>query len=83
MASTPEGGPQQKALDAANDGSAQQAASDPQAELAAARAQVAENYDLYLRARAELENVRRRGQEEIAKAQKYAIESFAESLVAV
>jgi molecular chaperone GrpE len=85
---TPETGPQGQPLGAANDeGSTQPtppgATVDPQAELAAARTKAAENYDLYLRARAELENVRRRAQEDIAKTQKYAIESFAESLVPV
>lgn len=53
------------------------------AELAAAKAKADENYDLYLRARAETENVRRRAQEEVAKAHKYAIESFAEALIPV
>jgi molecular chaperone GrpE len=52
-------------------------------ELEAALAKANENYDLYLRARAEGENVRRRAQEDIAKAHKFAIESFAESLVPV
>ena len=85
---TPETGPQGQPQGAANDdGSAQptvpETAGDPQAALAAVRSQATENYDLYLRARAELENVRRRAQEEVAKTQKYAIESFAESLVPV
>jgi molecular chaperone GrpE len=91
---TPETEPQGQAVDAANDGSAQSrggssqsaapgATPDPQAELQAARSKAAENYEQYLRARAELENVRRRAQEEIAKTQKYAIEAFAESLVPV
>lgn len=59
------------------------AAPDPAAELTAAQAKAAENYDLFLRARAELENQRRRAQEDIAKTQKYAIESFAEALIPV
>lgn len=79
---TPETEPQGQAVDAANDG-APGAAPDLRAELEAARKQAAENYDLYVRARAELENARRRAQEEIAKAQKYAIEAFAEALVPV
>ena len=37
--------------------------------------------DAYLRAKAEAENTRRRADEEISKARKYAIESFAESLL--
>lgn len=51
--------------------------------LHGAQAKAEENYDLYLRARAEAENARRRSQEELAKAHKYAIESFAEALVPV
>lgn len=60
---------------------------DPQATLeqalAAAQAQVQEHYDNLLRAQAEMENVRRRAQEEVAKARKFGIESFAEGLVPV
>ena len=54
-----------------------------QAELAAAQAQVAEQRDQVLRAHAEMENVRRRAQEEVSKARKFGIESFAESMVPV
>jgi molecular chaperone GrpE len=39
--------------------------------------------DAYLRAKAEMENVRRRAEEEATKARKFAIESFAESLLPV
>jgi molecular chaperone GrpE len=39
--------------------------------------------DAFLRARAEAENTRRRAEEEMSKARKYAIESFAESLLPV
>ena len=52
-------------------------------ELQAALAKASENHELYLRARAEGENIRRRAQEDIGKAHKYAIESFAEALVPV
>src|SRR5512147_862919 len=52
-------------------------------ELDAALAKANENYDLYLRAKADAENIRRRGQEEVTKAYKFAVESFAESLVPV
>lgn len=54
-----------------------------QAQLAAAQAQAKEHYDAMLRAVAEADNVRRRAQEEVAKAQKFGIESFAESLLPV
>ncbi|GAA4327836.1 nucleotide exchange factor GrpE [Pigmentiphaga soli] len=54
-----------------------------QARLAEAQAQAQEHFDALLRARAEAENARRRAQEEVAKAHKFGIESFAESLVPV
>jgi molecular chaperone GrpE len=56
---------------------------DVEAELQAALAKANENYELYLRAMAEAENARRRAQEDVAKAHKYGIESFAEALVPV
>ena len=71
---------------AQNDAAAQVPA-DPlealRAELAAAQEQARENYDAMLRARAEADNARRRAVEDVAKAQKFGIESFAESLVPV
>ena len=42
-----------------------------------------EHHDAWLRAKAETENVRRRAQEDIAKASKFAIERFAGELLAV
>jgi len=59
------------------------ATADLRAALDAARTKAEENHELYLRARAEAENVRRRAQEDVSKAHKFAIESFAESLVPV
>ena len=59
------------------------AGDDLAAKLAAAEARVAELQDAYLRAKAEADNVRRRAQEDISKAHKFAIENFAESLVPV
>lgn len=44
---------------------------------------LAEQEDAWLRARAEAENVRRRAQEEVAKARKFGIEKFAGELLAV
>jgi len=43
----------------------------------------AELSDAFLRAKAEAENTRRRAEEEVAKARKYAVEAFAESLLPV
>ncbi|MBS0437650.1 MAG: nucleotide exchange factor GrpE [Proteobacteria bacterium] len=58
-------------------------APDLQAQLAELQARHAEVSDAFLRAKAEAENVRRRAEEEMSKARKFAIESFAESLVPV
>ena len=52
-------------------------------DLQQALAKANEHYDLYLRAKAEGENIRRRAQDDIAKAHKFAIESFAEALLPV
>jgi molecular chaperone GrpE len=54
-----------------------------QAEFAALQAKSAELADQYLRAKADVENARRRAEEEISKARKFAVESFAESLLPV
>lgn len=51
--------------------------------LAAAEAKAAESQDAFLRAKAETENMRRRAQEDIAKAGKYASERFATELLPV
>lgn len=51
--------------------------------LAAAEAKAREHYDALLRAKAETENTRRRAQEDVAKAHKFGIENFAESLLPV
>jgi molecular chaperone GrpE len=54
-----------------------------QAALDEARAKAAEHFDQFLRARAETDNIRRRAQEDVSKAHKFAVESFAEALVPV
>ena len=56
---------------------------DLTAALAAAQAKAAEYYDALLRAKAETDNARRRAQEDVAKAHKFGIENFAESLLPV
>ena len=53
------------------------------AELATLKAKSADLADQYLRAKADAENARRRAEEEISKARKFAVESFAESLLPV
>ena len=55
----------------------------PEQRLAELEAKHAEMADAYLRAKAETENIRRRADEEVAKARKYAVDSFAESLLPV
>ncbi|MDR3054431.1 MAG: nucleotide exchange factor GrpE [Zoogloeaceae bacterium] len=56
---------------------------DLQTQLMALEQKLAETQDNFLRARAETENVRRRAQEDIAKAHKFGIEKFAGELLAV
>ncbi len=62
------------------------APTDPQTleqQLADLQARHTEVSDAYLRAKAEVENIRRRSEEEMAKARKFAVEAFAESLLPV
>jgi molecular chaperone GrpE len=54
-----------------------------EAQFAELEAKHAEMADAFLRAKADAENTRRRAEEEMAKARKFAIESFAESLLPV
>lgn len=88
----PQSQPQPQVNDAASTSTPPQSeskpeASDPVAELtaklAAAEAKVKENYDSFLRAKADMENMRRRAQEDVAKAHKFGIENFAENLLPV
>jgi len=58
-------------------------ADDSSRKLSELEARHAEVSDAYLRAKAEAENTRRRADEEVAKARKYAVEAFAESLLPV
>jgi molecular chaperone GrpE len=52
-------------------------------QLARAESSLAEMQDSFLRAKAEIENLRRRTREDVASAHKFAIENFAESLLPV
>lgn len=52
-------------------------------QLAATEAKLAEMHDAFMRAKADGENIRRRAQEDVAKAHKFAVESFAEAMVPV
>lgn len=60
-----------------------EAASPGDNALEEAHAEATAMKDAWLRARAEVENVRRQGQLDVARAHKYAIEKFAEDLLAV
>ena len=60
-----------------------QAESAAEAQVSELQAQIASMNDAFLRAKAEAENVRRRAEEELSKARKFAVESFAESLLPV
>jgi len=60
--------------------SASPAPAAPAADLEARHAELS---DAYLRAKAEAENTRRRAEEEMGKARKFAVEGFAESLLPV
>jgi molecular chaperone GrpE len=51
--------------------------------LKAAELQAAEYHDAWLRAKAEVENMRRRAQEDVVKASKFAVERFAEAMLPV
>jgi molecular chaperone GrpE len=54
-----------------------------QAELDAARAKAAENWDHLLRVQAEMENTRRRAAQDVEKAHKFGLEKFAQELLPV
>ncbi len=66
--------------EAAEEAVAADSADDPLAEL---QAQADEHWDKYLRAAAELENVRKRAARDVENAHKFAIERFAAELLAV
>ena len=54
-----------------------------EARLQQAELKAQEHHDAWLRAKAEGENIRKRAQEDVTKAHKYAIESFASELLPV
>lgn len=55
----------------------------PAAQLEAVKAELAAQKDRYLRAAAEAENIRRRADNDIASARKFAVEGFASEILAV
>ena len=58
-------------------------AGDEAVDVEELRARADENWDLYLRAVAETENVRKRASRDVEKARKYALENFGRELLAV
>jgi molecular chaperone GrpE len=84
----PAGAPQPPAVDpSAPDVVADAAPADPAPDIAAllrkAEVEAAELRDAWLRSRAEIENVRKQGIADVARAHKYGIERFAGELLAV
>ena len=71
------------AAGAANEFEALSELAQAQAQVTTLTAKNTELADSYLRAKAESENSRRRADEEVSKARKFALESFAESLLPV
>lgn len=69
-----------EALEESVDEAGEAADADPLAEL---QAKADENWDRYLRAAAELENVRKRAARDVENARKFALEGFSRDLLAV
>jgi len=83
--SDPQNTPPQSPVDTTSAEAAGQpeAPHDLAAQLAELQAQNTDLADQYLRAKAEAENARRRADDEVSKARKFAVESFAESMLPV
>lgn len=69
--------------EAVNEPVADDNGSELREQLAALQAKNQELVDQFLRAQADMQNTRRRAEEEVAKARKFAVEGFAESLLPV
>ncbi len=89
MQETPKDGSEDQRAETIGGSAATGNSADPSAapeavtRIATLEAELAQAKEDFLRAKAETENVRRRAQEDIAKAHKFAVESFAEALVPV
>lgn len=88
MSENPNGPPDEAVSPAGEDAAVPDAspAAEPaglESRLAAAEAECARLKEDFLRAKAETENIRRRSAEDVAKAHRYALESFAASLLPV
>jgi len=80
---SPEAEAARRQTEQANEAAAPPLLDDAIQKLAELEARHAEVSDAYLRAKAEAENTRRRADEEVARARKFAVEGFAESLLPV
>ncbi|HJW11156.1 MAG TPA: nucleotide exchange factor GrpE [Albitalea sp.] len=83
MATNNANSPQPQAANEQPTGGGDPAPASAEHKLSELEAKHAEMADAYLRAKAESENTRRRAEEEMSKARKYAVETFAESLLPV
>jgi len=83
FSSLPETQPGQPPLAGSADAGMDARIAELEAKLSAAFADAEKLREDWLRARAETDNVRRRSQEEVAKAQRFGIEAFAGALLAV
>ena len=83
QASAPQGASAQPQSTGAQGPDSAAAGFEAQQKLNELEAKHAEVADAYLRAKADAENTRRRAEEEMSKARKFAIESFADSLLPV
>jgi molecular chaperone GrpE len=77
------GEPSPEELEAAAAANEADALTEALAEIGTLKAKAAELADQYLRAQADVQNARRRADEEITKVRKFAVEGFAESLLPV
>jgi molecular chaperone GrpE len=75
--------PQNPSPNGAPEGQEHATAQPSAPEQPSSEARLAEMSDAYLRAKAEAENIRRRSEEEVVKARKFAVENFADSLLPV
>lgn len=69
--------------EAAEVGPEEGAESEPRSHIELLQAKADENWDRYLRAAAELENVRKRAARDVENARKFALERFAREILAV
>jgi molecular chaperone GrpE len=72
-----------EAVDAAAEGAAQDESGDASAEVARLEEELAQARESVLRAQAEAQNTKRRAEQEVDKARKYALERFAGELLPV